>query len=523
MRRPTLLLWPAAIGLGVWSESLAFSWGDPGSWVPDIAVGLAFIGSGIVAWDRWGGQGAETLLAATGITWFLGNVSADLLYLHRGPLTHLVLAYPGWRPRTRLDLAAIATGYGAALFASLWHSEATTIAFAVLLVAVAARGHAVARGLTRRQRLTALEAAAVLAVALVGGALARVAFGTGEAAEPALLAYEAALVLVAIGLGARLGVPVAASVADLVVELGERRSGPLRDRLAHALGEPGLELGYWSRGAGAYLAEDGGRLALPAPGSNRAATRVDRDGHPFAVLVHDAVVLRDPSLVDAVAAATRLSASNAALQGELGAQAEQLIASRRRLLVAGDTERRRLEGRLRSGPERRLAAASEALAGARAVPASEAAEHLGRARVQLARTLDDMRELAGGLHPRELVEAGLPGALAALAERAAVPVELDARVGRVDLELEAAAYFVCAEALANVVKHASASRARFAVTIHDTRLSVVIADDGVGGADAARGTGLRGLADRVEALGGTLRVESPPGGGTRLAAELPLG
>ena len=173
MRRIRLLLWPAAIGLSIWSESAAFRWDDPGSWVPDILVGLTFIACGILAWERWGAQGAETLLAATGVTWFLGNFSTDLLYLHRGPLTQLLLAYPGWRPRSRLDLAAIAAGYCAALVAPLWQSEVTTMVFAVALVAVSACGYAVARGLTRRRRLVALQAAALLGAVLAGGALAR--------------------------------------------------------------------------------------------------------------------------------------------------------------------------------------------------------------------------------------------------------------------------------------------------------------------------------------------------------------
>ncbi len=156
-------------------------------------------------------------------------------------------------------------------------------------------------------------------------------------------------------------------------------------------------------------------------------------------------------------------------------------------------------------------------------PTSEGNERLERARLQLTRTLADLQELAHGLHPRELVQAGLPGALASLAERAPVPVDLQVRVGRLTAELEATIYYVCAEALANVAKYASATSARIEVTADDGRARVVVADDGVGGADRARGTGLQGLADRVEAVGGVLEITSPPGSGTRLAAEIPLG
>ena len=316
---------------------------------------------------------------------------------------------------------------------------------------------------------------------------------------------------------------MASAVADLVVELGEARSGNLRDRLARALGDPTLELGYWSPDAGVYVDDAGREVAVPPPGSGRLATRVAREGLPFATLAHDAAVLRDPTLIEAVASATRLSASNMALQGEVQEQAAELIASRRRLLLAGDTERRRLEARLREGPERRLSHIARRLAAVPPQPAGQAAEHVERARLQLARTLYDVHELARGLHPRELVESGLPGALASLAGRSTVPVELDVRVGRLPIEIEAAAYFVCAEALTNVAKYASASRTRLEVTALDAQLAVLIIDDGVGGADLSHGTGLQGLADRVEALGGTLRVDSPPGKGTRLAAQIPLG
>ncbi len=516
MRRVGLLVWPAALALAVASESAAFAWDEPGRWLPDLAVGLTFIACGWLAWERWDAPDAGTLLAATGVTWFLGNFSAELLYLHRGPLVHLILAYPGLRPRSRLDLVAVAAGYIAALMEPVMQSEAGTIVFALALVTVAARGYVVATGSARRSRLIALQAAAALGAVLAGGAAARLAVGAGDAADPALLAYEAVLIAIAAGLSARLRGPAAAAVADLVVELGETRSGTLRDRLARALGDPTLEVGFWSAAAGAYFDDASGPLSLPQPGSGRSATRVEREGVPFAVLVHDATILRDPALVEAVASATRLSASNVALQAEVRAQAGELIASRRRLLLAADREREALEGRLREGPERRLAGLGATLAG---LPSTE---HLGRAREQLASTLDDLHELARGLHPRELVEAGLSGALAALARRAPLPVTLDVRVGRLPQPLEATAYFVCAEGLANVAKYASAGRAELQVATLDGRLVVVVADDGSGGADASRGSGLQGLADRVEALGGTLRIASPPGKGTRLTAEIPL-
>ena len=233
-------------------------------------------------------------------------------------------------------------------------------------------------------------------------------------------------------------------------------------------------------------------------------------------------MLGDPALVEAVAAATRLSATNAALDAEVRAQLGELAASRRRLLVAADEERRRLESRLREGPERRLAALQASLDRVPSRPHAPAGEAVGRARHQLNQTLQELDELARGLHPRELAEAGLAQALASLTASGPVPVELSIRAQDLPAELAATVYFFCAEALANVAKHASASRVRIDVAHRDGRLAVVVVDDGAAARTRSRGTGLQGLADRVEALGGRLEVVSEPTTGTRLAAEIPL-
>ena len=166
-----------------------------------------------------------------------------------------------------------------------------------------------------------------------------------------LLAYQVALCVVAVMLAVRLVAPRTAVVADLVVELGETRSGTLRDALANALGDPTLEIGYWSP-SGEYVDVNGRSVHVPAGGGERAATFIERESRPFAVLVHDRSVLEEPALVDAVAAATRLSAANAALSADVQAQIDELAGSRRRLVLAADEERRRLEVRLHDGVER---------------------------------------------------------------------------------------------------------------------------------------------------------------------------
>jgi signal transduction histidine kinase len=224
-------------------------------------------------------------------------------------------------------------------------------------------------------------------------------------------------------------------------------------------------------------------------------------------------MLDDPGLSAALAAAARLAAANARLQAEVHAQVVELQASRRRLVQAGDEERSRIERRLRDTVERRLGGLARMLE--RAPPA--------RAAEQLARTRDELRELAAGLHPGGLEQGTLADALASLASRSPVPVVVSAPSAALPDEVAVAAYFVCSEALANVVKYAAASRVAIAVSVGDGTVRVAIADDGAGGADPAAGSGLRGLADRLDALGGTLAIDSPRGGGTRVTAELPLG
>jgi signal transduction histidine kinase len=536
MRWSRLLLWPAGAVLGVAAVWISFGWGDPRHWVPDLITGWTLIACGLVAWSRRPYSRSGALMAATGFCWFLGNfatsgvavvdwLGAHTLYFYRGPLIHLLVTYPSGRLSSRLDLVAVAVGYAAAVVTPVWRSEIATIVLPVLLVAVCARSYRRAVGPARRARLYALWAAGGLGFVLVGGATARLVVAAGGSNEPSLLALEATLCALAVGLLAGLISPSwsRSAITDLVVELGESRSGTLRDELARALGDPGLEVGYWLPNPGAFVDSNGGPFAVPDSGSDRSVTMIEGDGAPVAVLVHDPAVLDDPGLREAVSSAARLAAANARLQAEVRAQVAELQDSRRRILEAGDEERRRLERRLHHGAEQRLQRLAEQLRRRHLSAGTDAArERIDLSEAQLERTLGELRQLAQGLHPRVLAEAGLLGALASLAEQAPVPVEVVAPA-KLPVELETVVYFLCSEALANIAKHASASRVSVSVTTGDGQVKVLIEDDGVGGADPARGTGLRGLADRVEAFEGTLHIESPAGGGTRLAAEIPLG
>jgi signal transduction histidine kinase len=364
----------------------------------------------------------------------------------------------------------------------------------------------------------ALQAGLALAAALVIGGAARLTVPGSEAVLPALWLYEAVLCAIAVGLCVGAQRRPAPAVTDLIVELGETRSGTVRDTLARTLGDPSLQIGYWRPAAGDYVDATGAQVVVPDGAGDRSVRHVEQDGRPYAVLIHDPAVLGDAAIAQAVEAATRLSASNEALHSEVRARVAEVAASRRRLVVTADDERRRLEQRLHDGPRRRLALI---LASLRAFAASTGGDHLRRAAVQLEYTLDELDAIARGLHPRDLVD-GLGAALQALADRTPAPVRLAVAAGRFPAEVETAVYYLCAEALANISKHAEATAASIDVTSRYGRLTVVVRDDGVGGADQPRGSGLRGLADRVEALGGRLAIESTPRSGTTLIAEISL-
>jgi signal transduction histidine kinase len=536
MMRRHALVGLAGVALGLTAEWVGFGWGDPRRWIPDLAVGWALIGCGLVAWERRPQSRTGLLMAATGFTWFLGNFSnvgmaalawaaAHLVYLHRGPLVQLVLTYPSGRASSRPARAAVAVGYAAAVITPVWRSEVATILLAALLLGVAARDYVRAVGRARRMRRAALQAVAGLSAVLAGTAAARLLLPPGDVSGPSLLVYEAALCVLAGWLlaGLLLAPWDRAAVTDLVVELGEARAGTLRGQLSRALGDPSLEIGYWLPDRAVFVDAEGRMLSIP-PVSERSVTVVEREGRPVAVLIHDPAVLADPGLLEAVTSAAQLAASHARLQAEVQARVVELEASRRRIFAARDDERKRLERRLREGAERRLGQLADTLRQSRRSASGEQTrEQIARAEVQLVRTLEELRRLAHGLHPRLLSERGLAGALTVLAKDFPVPAQVTVAGDRVPSPVAVVAYFVCAEALANVAKHAGAARAAVSVTARDGLVRVEIEDDGVGGADPGRGSGLRGLADRVETIGGTLQVASVPGQGTRLVAEIPLG
>jgi signal transduction histidine kinase len=503
-------LWPTAFVLGSVAEWL----GRPELAVLDTVTGFALLGLGLAAWwlrPRWR---VGLILGIAGIAWFIGSLWSPAVYLHRGPLAHLLLSYPGRTvlPTSRLDRAAIVAAYAYAAAYPVARDDYATIAFALGLVALSARRGVMAERPERHARLASFTAATVFGLVLAVAAGRRLV--DVEAGRTMLVVYDLSVCLIALGLFADLfwGRGARATVTGLVVDLGEpATSGTLRDRLARTLGDPTLVVGYWLPEESRYVDEAGQPIELPVADAERALTPIDEDGRRVAVLVHDrGLLLDDPALVSAVASTTRLAVSNARLQAEVRERVAEVKASSRRIVEAADDQRDRLGRELRTGTERRLSRVAELV--------GEIDPELER-QVQAARA--ELEELGLGIHPRALAVEGLGAALRELAGRSSIPVTIVAPTERLPPALEAAAYFLCSEALANVAKYARASQATIRVTAEKELFTVEVSDDGVGGADPSAGSGLRGLADRVEALGGQLVVESPRGIGTRLVARLP--
>jgi signal transduction histidine kinase len=315
------------------------------------------------------------------------------------------------------------------------------------------------------------------------------------------------------------------SVGELLLELrADPAPSELREALARALRDPSLTLAFWLPDYAIYVDSHGRSVPLPAPDERRSATLIDHQGVHVAALLHDRALDDEPELLASVTAAAGLALENARLQAELRARLEELRGSRARIVEAGQSERKRLERNLHDGAQQRLIALSLELGlweeGVDDDP--DARARLDRARREIATSLEELRDVARGLHPAVVSGHGLEVALEQLVARGPVPVQLHVDVGRrLPERLEVAAFYLVSESLANIGKHAQATSATIDVSRDDGRVVIEIVDDGVGGADTEHGTGLRGLADRVEALDGRLRIWSATGRGTRVRAELP--
>jgi signal transduction histidine kinase len=416
--------------------------------------------------------------------------------------------------------------YGAAMLVT----RLVTILVTIMILALIVRRWSGASAARRRQLVPVMFAGAV---GLTAFALDEIAFNVlGEQPILAVTATGLVLARAAVPIGFLLGLIRTqfdwSLVGRLVVELGGTPSPErIEAMVAATLHDPSVQLGYWSPAAQAFLGATGHRIE-PIASATRAVAMVERNARSIATIVHDPALLEDPGLVASVSAAVGLAIENQSLAAELQAQLDEVRASRTRIVAAADAERARLERDIHDGAQQRLLALMIELRLAREAVGADPnvclAARLDQAMMNLRSATDELRELARGVRPAILADAGLGPAVRTLADLSSCPVELSIDLaGRLDAAVESAAYFVVAESLANVVRHASATVARVAISIESDpgRVVVAVTDDGVGGASVDRGSGIRGLKDRVEALGGQLTVESRAGNGTRIRVELP--
>jgi signal transduction histidine kinase len=566
---PAVLVAIAVVGLATTAYTVAL--GLTNSDVSRVQVvllhwiSIPYIAAGLVAWWRRPDSRLGALMVAGG---FATGVSAlqfarlDLPYtlgaafdvLPAAFFLHVYLAFPDGHLRSRFERVLVGAAYAAAIGLQLVKmslgvfgphnllelssrpAAAQTVG-QVQLVSLAALclagiGVLAARrrraGWPRRRPLTLLIDSFALCLVMI--ALLFVV-GSFQILSAAFLAIQRATlgvlgispVAFLIGL---LRIRLARSaVGDLFVELrGDPAPANLRDALARALRDPSLTLAFWLPQFGCWADLEGRPVDLAANDDGRATTRIDLGGEHIAALLHDPALLDEPALLDAVTAAAGIALDNARLHAELRARQEELKGSRARVIEAGERERQRLERDLHDGAQQRLVALSLELGllEEKLEADSDTRARLDQARREIGTSLEELRAVARGIHPAVVSGHGLAVALESLAARAPVPVRLTVEIeDRLPERLEVAAFYLVSESLANIGKHAQATSAFVEVAHTNGQVVVEVVDDGVGGADTERGTGLRGLADRVEALEGRLRVWSPEGRGTRLRAEIP--
>jgi signal transduction histidine kinase len=535
------------------------------------AVGLSFLVAGIAAWQRWPASRLGLLFTIVGYVWALPSVGFMPYALpftiglvttsvYGAPLAHLALAWPTGRLRSRFErwvVIAVYTwntgqGLGSTLFwnpstngcgpgcpANLlvvngsnsvenafdaWSVPVSLVINGIVLTLIVLHWRA-ARGWSRRTMVPLLWISiAVIALTVTQTLASNLNLPLSSFAlyniAPLILLTGPAL-FVASTLLAR---TARGAVGTAIVDLGpEAPPGMLRDALARALGDATLQLAFRLPDGSGYLDTAGQPVDPAQPVTGRAVTPLAESAD--VVLIHDDGLEHESQLTRLTAAAASMALEHSRLQAEVRAQLEQVRASRARIVEAGDDARRRLERDLHDGAQQRLVTLSLALGMARnlAGASDPQLESLLQSAAKEAReAITELRELARGIHPAVLTETGLPGAIQALAERSPVATTITTLPpGRFPAPIEATAYFVVSEALANVAKHAAATNAEVSVRELAGRVVVAVTDNGIGGALPDAGSGLRGLADRVAAVGGSLRIDSPPGRGTRLEAEIP--
>jgi len=531
-----------------------------------IVPGSSFVLAGLIAWslrprNRVGllmiGVGVGLLAGDASLQHSVGKVSpaAEVLLDFVSPLwavvlIHLLLAFPGGRLVSRLDRVVVRSYYAvvplAALLAviagypvlgqisqpvfDLKVPAAGSIYLACLVIGSALvirrwflGGHARRRSMSPVfWPMVPITVFFLLStVAVLGGSVT-------------VLAAVFPLLLVALPVGCLIGLLRTeldmSSVGGLVVRLsGGLAPEQLQPALAQALHDPSLEVAYWLPAQEWFADLEGRRIELPTADAERAVSVLGDPTSPVAALVYDSSLVDEGQLVDTAAAAVHMALQNARLQVQLRAQLEEVRQSRARLVEAADSERQRVERDLHDGAQQQLVTLLLSLKDTKAEAMRhsdfETATLIDANISELRQALDELRELARGIHPTLLTQAGLVPAIKSLTERCPIPVELIGELGdaRLAPPLEAALYFVVSEAITNAVKYSKGRRMCVSLGRRSGLAIVEVSDDGVGGADLSVGRGLRGLTDRVAAVGGRLIIKSDHTSGTTIHAEVPCG
>ena len=531
-----------------------------------IVPGSSFVLAGLIAWSLRPRNRVGLLMIGVGVGLLTGDAllknrvgqvspAAEVLLDFVSPLwavvlIHLLLAFPGGRLVSRLDRVVVRSFYAVVPLAALLAviagypvlgkisqpvfdievPAAGSIYLACLVIGSALvirrwflGGHA------RRRSMSPVFWPMVPITVFFVLATAAVLRGSVTA-----LATVFPLLLVALPVGCLIGLLRSgldmSSVGDLVVKLsGGLAPEQLQPALAQALHDPSLEVAYWLPAQEWFADLEGRRIELPTADSEQAVSLLGDPASPVAALIYDSSLVDEGQLVDTAAAAVHLALQNARLQVQLRAQLEEVRQSRARLVEAADSERQRVERDLHDGAQQQLVTLLLSLQATKAEAMRrsdfETATLIDANIASLREALGELRELARGIHPTILTQAGLVPAIRSLTERCPIPVDVTGELGdpRLAPPLETALYFVVSEAITNAVKYSKGRRMCISLGRRSGFAVVEVSDDGVGGADLSVGSGLRGLTDRVAAVGGRLIIKSDLTGGTTIHAEVPCG
>jgi signal transduction histidine kinase len=574
---PRRLHWPAILVATVVAVVAASAWMGP-LWSINLKIAAptalfagALIAAGAILWAEPSQAPASICLVLAGCLWPLGWTNPawggpwPLIAILISPLALVLIAWSIYRypdprqvgPRERAFLAAltlwILIGRSAVVLTSYpsryahpdsswWPTLYADHGLNEVLRYASAGGQAVlavpflvqwlwrvrrVRGLDRQLMVPVVVAALIAGTTSAATPVAKVA-GLPEPVLDVVLAIQATLLLsvpVAFALAALRRRLTSIVIADMVEQLrGEPTPEHVERALQHVLADPDLRVYYWSPDLDSHVDRDGRVFDGTLVEDSLLLPVTSADDEPLAVIRAERALEHHPELVAAAVSVGALAVQNARLQVATRAQLAQVRASHTRIIEAALTERQVLAQGLHSGALSRILALIEDLSPQNnpvLAQMPQIADTVRYATEQLTQVAGELQDLAGGLHPSVLSHAGLAEAVARMCAAQPLPMRVNLPPRRFPLGIEVAAYYVISEALTNVIRHAQASHVSVKGIHRDGGLQVTIEDDGCGGADVDRGTGLSGLRERLQALDGDLALISPPGQGTTLTAVIP--